>query len=151
MTEQPNPEVLGDLTPDDAQDDGNVVADLPQSEDTPEEPKGREARYRTRLRAAEAERDQLAARLTELQTSEIRRLAADLADPQDLFVVTCTTVLDYLDDNGNVDPAAVTEAVTDLLRTRPGLSARDTPIDPLQGTGNVTAPAKPSWNDLLRV
>jgi hypothetical protein len=109
----------------------------------------REARYRTERNQA---REQLAAaqkRIEALQTAEVRRLASDLAEPDDLFALTGTSLSDYL-TNDEVDPELVRDAVAAVLATRPGLRKRDAAVDPSQG-GNGRPPAKgqPTWGNLL--
>lgn len=121
------------------------------------EPEGRggnaeAARYRTQLRAAEAERDTLAARVDALHRSAVERLVADrLAAPADLFDVGQADLADLLDDDGNLDAAAVDQHVADLLATRPGLARDAGPrrLDLGQGVRGST-PGGASWSDLLR-
>lgn len=61
------------------------------------------ARYRHRLRAAEAERDAVAGRLEVMQRGEAERLAASkLADPQDLWR-DGAQLADVVDDSGRID------------------------------------------------
>lgn len=84
--------------------------DTEPAEATDERPSRREARYRRQLRAAEAERDQLAERLDAMRRAEVERIAADvLAKPAGLWAAG-TGLGDLLDADGNVDAAAVRAA-----------------------------------------
>ena len=80
----------------------------------------------------------------------VEPVAAELAEPGDLFTLTGTSVADYLDDDGEVDPGLVAEAVQQVLSTRPGLKARDRAWDPKQGSGNIGATPPADWSTLLR-
>ncbi len=83
------------------------------------------AGYRRRLRDTEAERDTLAAERDQLRTQLDDRTRADvealagqrLLDGSDLW--TATTLADLLDDQGDVDPALVTQAVDQLAKSKP--------------------------------
>jgi len=76
-------------------------------------------KYRQRAQAAEAERDELRARLDTLQRAEVERIAADtLADPADLWT-TGTTITDYLTEEGNIDNDKITTTITELVRAKP--------------------------------
>ncbi|OZC87310.1 hypothetical protein CH254_16810 [Rhodococcus sp. 06-412-2C] len=81
------------------------------------------ARYRTKLRAAEAERDTLAATVDTLQRAEVARLAgAILAQGSDLLELGGHELADALAEDGMVDPQRVTELAKELQLSRPGLS-----------------------------
>lgn len=143
----------------------DVTTDDPPAEDNQddaEDDKGsrkasREAaRYRTALRAAEAERDALTARVETMQRAEAERMAsARLSVGGDLFDVGRLELAALLDDDGNVSPDAVREAVTALVRTRPGLAAappRAPRPDPSQGGGGGNAigeSADEGWGKVL--
>jgi hypothetical protein len=117
-----------------------------------EQGKGNEAaKYRTRLRSTEAERDTLAARVARLQTSEVHRLAgARMADPDDL-TVHGVQVVDLLDDDGEVDEAKVEAAVDDLLARKPRLAVDYEPlVDDLDGGARATVRrSSASWSGVL--
>jgi|SRR5699024_10968677 len=67
------------------------------------------AKYRTRLREAEAERDALTARLETMQKAEAERLAEHhIARGSGLWAAF--ELADMLDEDGNVDPAKVATA-----------------------------------------
>lgn len=67
------------------------------------------AKYRRKLRDAEAERDALATRLETLQRAEAERLASKHLAKGAALWVGGTALADVLDDDGDVDPAKVTE------------------------------------------
>ena len=80
------------------------------------------AKWRTKLRETESQRDALATRLAGLQRREVERLAADrLAQPGDLFDVHGIELEEVLDEAGDIDATLVGMAVDALLATRPGL------------------------------
>lgn len=99
------------------------VSSIPEQTEAPEDTSGNAeaAKYRRRLRETEAERDALTSRLEAMQYAEALRLAADLAEPGDLFTIGGVTVADLLDEAGDIDTGKVAEAVTALLEKRPGL------------------------------
>lgn len=79
-----------------AEDDGNPNAEA--------------ARYRRKLRDAEAERDALAGRLEVLQRAEAERIAADhMTKPAALWAAG-TELADLLAEDGTVDPQRVAQA-----------------------------------------
>ena len=78
------------------------------------------AKYRRRLREAEAERDALTTRLEQLQRAEVERLAEQhIAKGSGLWAAT--ELADVLDEDGNIDPAKVTAAAR-AAREQLGLS-----------------------------
>ena len=83
------------------------------------------ARYRTQLRAAEAERDQLRAQLDRLQTEQVEQLAASagLAVGKDVWTFGAT-LQTLRGEDGGVDREMVQGLVADIVKDRPGL--RDT-------------------------
>lgn len=112
----------------------------------------REARYRVERNEARVERDALAARVEQLQTLEVHRLADELAQPSDLLELGGVSLADLLNEAGDVDNAAVAEAVAALLEARPGLAKnpRQRVVDHSQGTGSyVPATPKADWGTFL--
>lgn len=99
--------------------------DTPTSDDPTRKARGEAAAYRRRLRDAEGERDTIAAERDQLRTqlddrtrADVEILAAErLRDGSDLW--TATTLADLLDDQGEVDPALVTQAVDELAKSKP--------------------------------
>lgn len=111
----------------------------------------REQRYRLKLRAAEAERDSLRERLEGLQRREVERLASDLAQPGDLFELGGVSLSDLLTEAGDVDSAAVAEAVAALIESRPLLAKnpRMPAYDITQGLGNGGSRLPADWASFL--
>lgn len=78
--------------------------------------------------------------------------AADLSQPGDTLELGGVTLADLLDAAGDVDSAAVAQAVAALIESRPGLAGhpRQRVVDMSQGHGNDRpASGKPSFNDLF--
>ncbi|MGJ6125973.1 hypothetical protein QN239_25690 [Mycolicibacterium sp. Y3] len=110
------------------------------------------ARY---LRERDEAREAVAAaetRLSQLQRNEIERLAAErLSHPADVFTLSGNDVVDYLDENGNVDPYKVAADVGAIIAERPGMSKHARAYDPSQGAWSEpsTVPAEPAFVDLF--
>ncbi|OBK44835.1 hypothetical protein A5656_05425 [Mycobacterium gordonae] len=125
---------------DDADDDGASAGDGP----------GREAaKYRRRLRDAEAERDTLRATVESLQRAEVDRLAtADGLKPAALW--SSAELGDLLGDDGTVDAARVSAAIA-TAREQLGIA----PPPPPRGNfvkkegATLRRPPKPSGLDAM--
>lgn len=133
---EPAPEV----TEPDAQADEDSTEDTGNAE---------AARYRKRLRQAEAERDQLAEQLTALRTAEAERLAgAHIAKGSALWAGG-VTVSDLLNADGRVDPELVKAAAISardtlgLTKPRPGYAPRE--------GGNPTVAGKSGLDAMVNV
>ena len=131
------------------------ATETPETEATPEAeatPKGnREARYRVERNQAREALAEAQARIEAYQRREVERLAADLAQPGDIFELGSVSLADLLGEDGEVDADAVSEAVADLIEARPGL-ARNLKVaatDSTQGMGGAGKHG-PEWADLLR-
>jgi hypothetical protein len=113
-------------------------------------PNAEAARYRTRLREAETERDTIAGRLTGYQRAEAERLAAaGLSRASDLWL-DGLDVAELLDEAGQVDADKVATAVAAVLDGRPQLAAVVKRPRPDMSQG-VHAPAADSgWQGVLR-
>lgn len=96
--------------------------DAPETEGN-ERPQSEAARWRRKLRDAEAQRDDLAERLATAQRAEAARLAESngLLIGSDIFDIGRADLADLLDDGGAVDAAAVAAAVAALRAERPQL------------------------------
>ncbi len=110
------------------------------------------AKYRTRLRAVEAERDALARRVEAMTRAEVERLVAErLVDPDDLFLIGQADLASLVGEDGAVDEVKVSEAVDALVKRRPYL-ARDWSPDAEGFDGgvrtSVNSPAT-SWASVL--
>lgn len=150
MTEQQHDETTGEW----AQQDADTARTEQQQEPAERESPNREAaRYRTRLREVEGERDALAARVQRLQRAAVARLVGDrLAVPDDLLAFGLA-LEDLLTEDGEVDAELVNSAVFDLLTRRPGLAVvpDKARFPDLGGGRRGTTPASaPGWADLVR-
>lgn len=99
-------------TPQDATEatEGTELEEVQDAQGEPDNPSREAARYRRKLRETETERDQLAQRIESLQRSEVERHAGHLARPSAIWAAG-VTVSEVLNENGDVDPNKVTEAV----------------------------------------
>lgn len=115
----------------------------------PDEGANREAaKYRTKLRETEAQNATLTGRLEAMQRREVERLAsADLDTPEDLWL-TDVGLGTLLDDDGQVDEAKVSAAVTTVLQGRPGWR-RPSPVT-YDGGARSNPPVPVSMQDLLQ-
>lgn len=105
-------------------------------------------RYREQRDGARGERDALAARLADLQTRELHRLAGEfLAAPEDIEL-SGRSLDEYLTPEGWVDRDAVKAAAESVVASRPGLAKHSRPVDRSQGLGSATA--QPSFHTLLQ-
>lgn len=145
-------------------DDTQVTPESPdssESQGSTDETAGKSAnaeaaKYRTKLRAAESERDALAAIVETLQRAEVGRLAgAILAQGGDLLELGGHELADVLTEDGMVDPERVTEMAKELQLSRPGLSKHgignshmnfgQVAVGPASGRG-----AKTTWGAVLK-
>jgi hypothetical protein len=114
-------------------------------------PANREARYRVERNQARQERDALSARLTELQTQELHRLAGEhLAAAEDIGL-SDKTLADYLTPEGWLDAEAVAGAAAEVIESRPGLAKNPKvrAVDRSQGSGDGSRQSAPEWSDLF--
>jgi hypothetical protein len=120
-------------------------------ENVPEPHKGgKEARYRVERNTARDALTASEARVEQLQTNELERIAGGtISNPSDLLTMTGKALADFLVD-GELDPELVSEAAAELLSTRPRLSKNSPAFDPTQGSGGAGKP-KPTWGSLLQV
>ena len=118
----------------------------------PSEPQSkREARYRTQLRATEAERDGLAARIEAMQRTEVERIAGNVIQKPDALWATDTALADLLDDTGAVDPdkvKAAAHAAKEALGLELGEQERKKrgPVVPREGTG-INRSERNAWKE----
>lgn len=141
-----------------AQIDGEPQTQAAEGNDTGDRENGsqghnREARYRVERNEARHERDAALARVEQLQTRELLRLAGEhLAQPGDLLTLGEVTLTGLLDHDGNVDPEAVADAAAALVEARPGLAKNPKVLatDPTQGHGGSPGRGQPDWADLLK-
>lgn len=133
-----------------------IETDQAEPEVDPTEDKGKgnseAARYRTRLRGVEQERDALAQRVAAYTRADVvRHVAERLHDADDLFIVGQVDVADLVDAEGALDVEAVDAAVDALLERRPRLGLGWEPdAEGLDGGARRTAPGSgASWSGLL--
>ncbi len=131
--------------PEDAPQTGQDAPDAPESHEG--SPNREAARWRSRLRATEAERDALAERVTTMRRREAEQVASgSLSRPADLWL-DGIEVGELLDDDGEVDAARVALAVKAVLDGRPQLAPKVAD----HGGGRRQSPASPaSWADVIR-
>ena len=105
----------------------------PEQIDPSEKANSEAAKYRTRLRATEAERDTLAGRLEQAHRTMIEGIAGrSLAKPEALWAAG-TKLADLLDEDGNVDGEKVAEAAKSAQEALGLERVRNGPIIPDQG------------------
>jgi len=151
--------------PDETAVPSTAVSDEQTGPESGTEPEGSEppaasanaeaARYRTRLRETEAERDRLAAMVETLQRAEVARLASQhLAQGTDLLEYGMVGLDALIGEDGRVDPDQVGLATATLLAERPGLGKAPVPKGPTLGRHytNMTGSrgGGPTWGDVLR-
>lgn len=137
------PTETSDVSAEDDEDQDDGAAD-----DDGDGPGREAAKYRRRLRSAEAERDRLAGQVESLQRAAVERLAtADKLRPAALWA-SGAELADLLGDDGTVDTSKVSDAI-EAARQQLGI-----PTPPsgnyVRGEGRVPGrPAKPSGRDAM--
>ena len=114
---------------------------------------------RGRAKDAEAEVEALRERVTGMQRGEVTRLAGQFLTTADDVFHDGTSAADFLDETGNVDPAAVQSACESIVADRPHWakgyqagppSSRPRVNLPTPGASpNGYSTAQPSWRDVL--
>jgi hypothetical protein len=120
--------------------------------ETPEPtPNSEAARYRVQLREAQAERDELAGRLTGYQRNECERAVADLLEqPGDLWEIAQADVAAFYGDDGTLNEAELRAAAGALIDQRPRLAK---PMGPrLQNAGQYSSPPPQpmDWGSVIK-
>lgn len=123
-------------------DQTTEVDDQPQST---ESPNAEAARYRTRLRDTEAQRDALTEQVTALRHAAVEDRLKSHKVPTTGFWASGVQLDDLLDEGGNLDDDKITTAADNAVETlgleRIGVRGRHVPKE-----GNVTSPrASKSW------
>jgi len=120
----------------------------------PDSRAGREAaKYRTRLRAAEADLATARAALERVQRAAVQQMVASrLAVPADLFDIAGVDLATLLDQDGIPDADAVADAVATALRDRPGLARRTHATEALVGARRPPSgtPSGTTWQQVIR-
>lgn len=127
--QDPNQEDDGNQDPVTDTGDGQELEEQHQPATPEEEPvtsvHREAARYRTRLREVEQERDLLREQVTALHKREAESLASEiLAQPGDMWLLGVGPG-QLLDAGGELDPNLVHAAARALVADRPGLAAPD--------------------------
>lgn len=111
------------------------------------------AGYRTRLRAAEGEVETLRA---EVETHRRRQIdgvltgtAGELHDPGDVWQFTGLTTADLFDDEGALDEARLTSALSELRQARPYLFRHSVNAGPRDGGARGSSGPTPSTDDVM--
>ena len=110
------------------------------------------AKYRRRLRDAEAKTAALTERLERMQSREAEQYADRLYQPADLHTFG-PDITDLLNEEGDVDPERVRQAVADIIAARPGLGKPPQQRGPSpSGAGAMGARVGggKGWSDVLR-
>ncbi len=129
---------------------GTATAGEGQGGDGTVTPSREAARYRTRLREVEAERDGLREQLDGLRRREVERLAGEqLAQPGDLLALGGIDLDALCGEDGQVDEQLVGEAVETLLTQRPGLGVAPPPPGFDGGARGAPASSPASWSQVL--
>jgi hypothetical protein len=126
--EQPQPETVEVLETNAVQaaKDQAVSVPLASEHDPGGEPSREAAKYRTRLREVETERDALVGRVEALQRAQLEQhITAAGLKPQAVWA-TGTAVADLVGDDGQPDPAKIKAAVQ-AARDELGIAARPSP------------------------
>jgi hypothetical protein len=109
------------------------------------------ARYRTTLRAVEAERDALADRVAGYQRSQVEGIVADMLEvPGDLFDIGRAELGDYFDDEGTLNEHEVRAAASALITQRPGLGKAGRTTPKKWGQTGTPPPASIDWGSVIK-
>jgi hypothetical protein len=135
-------------------EDGNPIDTPPQPESEPDpepSPNSEAARWRTKLRETEAQRDALAERLTGYQRKECEAAVSDLLDePRDLWEIGQADVSAFYGDDGELDEAQLRAATGALCEMRPRLAKPQGPRH--MNFGQHTPPPPPpkvGWETVI--
>ncbi|RAU99474.1 hypothetical protein [Mycolicibacter senuensis] len=109
-------------TPDTTTEAAEAPSEAPEAQegqsDATDNPNREAAKWRTKLRDTEAERDALAERLAAAQRQNVTTTVAQhFRDASDFW--STTDLADVLDDEGNVDTERLTTAVNATLAAKP--------------------------------
>lgn len=148
MTETPDAEAT---SADTAVVENGTSSDAPPDTDT-SNPNHEAAKWRTRLRDTEAERDALAERLASAQRQNVDTVVSQrFADAADFWSVV--DLADVLGDDGEIDPERLTTAMDSALAAKPHWKR---PASATESASTVTSRERvgggktPSWSDLLQ-
>ncbi|MGD9619821.1 MAG: hypothetical protein AB7G47_04630 [Mycolicibacterium sp.] len=120
----------------------------PDAEDTPDGKASKEAaKYRHQLRATEAERDDLAARLESVQRSQVESEVSRLGVKPEALWAAGVELGDLLTEDGTVDPNAVADKVAGV-REKFGIetSRPYRGIKGMKSGAGINVPTGSSWS-----
>jgi hypothetical protein len=152
MTE---PTTLSEPTDNDASPTDTIPEDDVRQNVAPEpdpSPNSEAARWRTKLRETEAERDTFIERLTAYQRRECEAAVSDLLDEHaDLFEIGQANVTDFYNDDGTLNVDELLGAAAALCDMRPKLAKPRGPR--WQNFGQGSKPPPPprlGWDSVLK-
>ena len=119
-----------------------------EDSDTEDRPAREAAKYRRRLRAVEAERDQLAQRLEAMQRSEVER-QSEAAQLKPAALWSAAQLSDLLNEDGTVDTDRVTAAIQ-AARSVLGLPEPKRNVVPREGRLVAAAATRSTIGDMVR-
>lgn len=127
--------------------EATAEAEQPDEGTEQETPNSEAAKYRRKLREAEAERDTLAQRLEAVQRQQVEALLGGVK-PEALWAVA--ELAELLTDEGTIDADKVSAAI-DAARERFGI-AKPSPGTHVPGIGNrpTIAPAADRWKEAFQ-
>lgn len=142
-------------TPDAPANDTPETPEIPATPDTGDSanPNREAAKYRTRLREVESERDALATQLEASQRSIVDDLVSRHGYTSDLFWSGGTELPALLNEDGTVDANTVTESLRETAQ-RFGVQSKverdNALIDPSAGAPIKEPTSSRSWRDVLQ-
>jgi hypothetical protein len=140
--EAPQPEQAAPVEPDQPADPG-----APENEAPEDNANHEAAKWRTKLRETEQQRDQLAGQLEAMRRDQIDGITTGLGIKPAALWASGATVDALLGDTGTVDGAKVQAAVA-AARTELGIGTRSTPKrGGLSGALPTPAVARDGWRD----
>lgn len=134
--------------------DSRATPDETEVPDEPESQSKREARYRIKLREAEAERDTLRQTVEAMQRREVERLAAEhLTKPAALWTAG-VELSSLVAEDGTVNPDLVTAAAQDARQQLgledPRAKLRRGPLVPREGLSLSSGGNSGTWVDAFK-
>jgi hypothetical protein len=149
MTESAEPATLPEAADSDTVE--TTPTDPPNADPEPS-PNSEAARWRTKLRDTEAQRDALTERLTGYQRRECEAAVADLLDePGDLWDIGQADLAGFYNDDGELDEGQLRAAAGALCEMRPKLAKpRGTQWQNFGQYSPPPPPPKTGWNSVLK-
>ncbi len=134
-----NPEDTTPSTPSEVAEETQPTADPDDDQDEPKSPNAEAAKWRTKFRAAEQERDRLAARITGIEQTVIHHaIVAAGIDPR-LWELSSIDLDELRGDDGYLDVRAVNERALDIRREVYGAGPKPNPQQGNPSRGPATS------------